>query len=95
MTGICDGCGMLVEVTRGVCSMCRLDGVPLMETRAQERARLAADFVCSGPPDTFPTMARERARALAIRAEDPEGWEAVMGPLRKVDERTDEERKAA
>lgn len=77
---VCDGCGMLSVCKLGVCAMCRLDGVEQRETAHEERERVTKDRAIGGPPDNAGTTARARARALAIRAEDPEGWADVMGP---------------
>lgn len=77
--GVCDGCGQYGAVDRGVCAMCLLDGVPQRPSAAEERAELAAKTLPSAP-DTFPTVARERERVASIRAEDPSGWAAVLGP---------------
>lgn len=78
--GECDGCGDYGPIVRGICAWCRLDGVP---ERPPSRRRKATASVTRLPsaPDNFPTVARERARALAIRAEDPKGWAEVYGEL--------------
>lgn len=80
--GVCDGCGMLGAVVYGVCAMCRVDGVPLRPSRAAEKAEIDAVVMC-GAPDNFATIERERARSLAIRAEDPTGWAAAIGEHRE------------
>ena len=75
---VCDGCGMLAACHRGVCAMCRLDGVPMRPKRRRITDRVESTKLPSAP-DNFPTVQRERARALAIRAEDPKGWAEVLG----------------
>lgn len=52
--------------------MCRLDGVPQRETKAE--ALKAVEMMVCGGIESFPSIARAKARAKAIRAEDPEGW---------------------
>jgi hypothetical protein len=71
--GVCDGCGMLSPVVRGVCAMCRIDGVPLRDVQRAQK-------VCA-TEDNFGSHALARERALAIRAEAPAEWEAILGPL--------------
>lgn len=73
---VCDGCGILTACVRGVCSMCRVDGVEQRPTRAE---RLASAFTVAKGVETFPSDERGRARAAAIRAEDPEGWAEAIG----------------
>lgn len=72
--GVCDGCGQLTVVTRGVCAFCLLDGV-------RQRPKVSRRRVVVIPTtlDTFPTRARELSRATSIRAEDPEAWERILG----------------
>jgi hypothetical protein len=79
--GICDGCGQLAPVIRGVCAMCRVDGVPTRLTAAERRDESRGARIAKGR-DSFPTIAREQARVAAIRAEDVAGWAAVIGPPR-------------
>ena len=73
--GVCDGCGQLTTVTRGVCDFCLLDGV---RQRPKTTRRVAA---LPEAPDTFPTRDRELSRANAIRAEDPEAWKSILGRI--------------
>lgn len=85
----CDGCGTLAPCKRGVCAMCRADGVP-----GKPRCKpLPASWnaVAGGPPDNMGTTEMARQRALAIRAEDPEGWADAIGPLRTSIARDDDD----
>ncbi len=78
---ICDGCDEIHPLVRGVCAMCRANGVPMRpgpKARAKARKALLTTANCK-TPDSFPTTARNRARADAIRAEDPAGWAAAIG----------------
>ena len=74
---VCDGCGILGACMRGVCSMCRADGV-VMRLRAPKRNDFKA-WAATTLPIPRATLDAGRERALAIRAEDPEGWAEVLG----------------
>jgi len=66
--GVCDGCGILTEVYRGVCPGCLLDGVQ-PRPPAEKRKRKVKEPSCEG---NFPACARELARVKQIEAENLE-----------------------
>jgi hypothetical protein len=60
--------------------MCRLDAPDARRACPRPAAKLPVT------PDATFLMIRERARVDALRAEDPVGWERVLGlPVRPLD----------